>query len=199
MKTETSEYGERLPMRKLLFWICAGLVLPVCANATTVTFTEINIGSLNALTNEYAAYGVTFQNTFYVQDERCPGGDDFCISGSDYPATVTFTSAVGQVSFQWGTIRGDITVNAYDASNNLLGTYTNVGGDEVSGTGTITAPGIKYITFSGSGGVDYLTLDTLSFGGSTTVPALSEWALAVLAVLLSGLAAWKLRLYPSRA
>ena len=185
-------------MRKLLLWVGVALVLPVYASATTITFTEIiNLGTL---TNQYAAYGVTFQNAYWASDTRCPGGDNDCIAGNPYPMIVTFTNAVGQVSFQWYTIQGNITVNAYDGSDNLLGTYTNTGGNDVSGTGSITGAGIKYITMTGSGGAMYIAFDTLSFGGSTTtVPTLSEWTLAGLAALLAGMAAWKLRFHPSRA
>lgn len=140
------------------------------AAATTITFTEPEfVGNLVNASNEYAAYGVTFQSSYYYVDGR----DTFDTRGiangpSDFSSDIgriDFTAPVSSVGFQWVNFAGansSVTVSAYDSANMLLSSFTSVSGADV-GTSSLSGATIAYLLFSSSFGAGYAGISSLRF------------------------------------
>jgi hypothetical protein len=159
---------------KLVLTIMAAVAIMAVGSANAVPYTmdftnaTLNIGAASQidLTNQYAAFGLSFNSIYRYIDSRDPF-DQYGISNgtanqNGTPAatgTVTFTSATNFVTFDWWTIdRNDCVVTAFDASNNVLGNFVGNG----QGTYTINATGIKFLTLHDDGGfaqISNLTYD----------------------------------------
>jgi hypothetical protein len=165
--------------------VAVGLVLTQAASseATTIQFTnnEVDLGTNSQidLTNQYAAFGLTFDHVYRYIDDRDPfsdapnqvagenlGIDAGFISEQFLPGVVgliNFATPQSFVTVDWWTITGTIFVSAFDSSNVLLGSFSGTG----SGTNTLTGS-IDHLTFHDSGG--YVQIANLTFPGTTPVP-----------------------------
>jgi len=147
-------------------------VVAVNANAAVnLDFTEVDVGggSQVDLTNQFAAYGVTFDHVYRYIDSRDPwketdpygygygsnygwGISNGWIADGTIPGTlgtVLFTQPTPYVTIDWWTITGTLYVDAYDSGANNIDSFSGSG----SGTQTLSGLGlISYMTFNDSGG-----------------------------------------------
>ena len=166
---------------KKLIKICAVVaVMSVAAvNATaavTLDFTEVDVGASSKvdLTNQFAAYGVTFDHVYRYIDpvdpwhETDPYGHGY---GSSYgwgisngwqsdggqnaeSGTVIFTNPTPYVTIDWVDLGSNqIHVWAYDSGNSLLDSFIGPAtSSNDSGTTTLSGGLISYMTFNDDGG-----------------------------------------------
>jgi hypothetical protein len=152
-----------------LITICAVIALLTTAGANaavTLKFTEVDLGSNTQvnLTDQFAAYGVIFDDAYRYIDSRDPwqepgpqgtngyGASNGLLQDNGQPgemATIEFICPTDYVTIDWWTIVGDITVDVYDQGGTLLDSFTGNG----SGTETLQGMGaISTLTWHDSGG-----------------------------------------------
>ena len=102
------------------------------ARAETITFEEIVLPNGTPVTNQYAAYGVTFTNTVYETDDLFV--DDRGVAEKPEPSTIDFLTPAGDVTLNWVAISTDFQASAYDGSGNLLGTFSSATCNSSNGT-----------------------------------------------------------------
>ena len=132
---------------------------PATASTVNLSFTnsdvDLGLNSQINLTNQYSAFGISFDHVYRYIDSRDPFSDDYGISNgfqSQNGATaalgrVDFSAVTPYVTFDWWTISSTFNISAYDSLDSLVGTFSG------SGNGTQTINGsIKYFTFNDSGG-----------------------------------------------
>lgn len=166
--------------------ICAVIaVAAVNANAAiTVNFTEVDVGGSWAvnLTNQFAAYGITFDHVYRYIDTRDPWKENGPQNPSESPptigygisngwvleagtlGTVLFTLPTPYVTIDWWDIDTNVVyVDAYDATDNLLDSFTGPANPGVdSGTTTLSGPGlISYMTLHDGGG--YVSIANMTY------------------------------------
>lgn len=159
---------------KLVLTIMAAVAIMAVGSANAVPYTmdftnaTLNLGAASQidLTNQYAAFGLNFSHIYRYIDSRDPF-DQYGISNGNAgentnPAatgSITFTSTTNFVNFDWWSIgTSNVVVTAFDAANNVLGTFVGTG----SGSNAINATGIKYLTLHDDGGfaqISNLTYD----------------------------------------
>jgi hypothetical protein len=159
---------------KLVLSLVAVLAVVAVGSANAVPYTmdftnaTLNIGAASQidLTNQYNAFGLNFSHIYRYIDARDPF-DQYGISNGNAnqntaPAatgSITFTSTTNFVNFDWWSIgTNNCVITAFDASNNVLGTFVGNG----SGSNSILATGIKYLTLHDDGGfaqISNLTYD----------------------------------------
>ncbi len=154
---------------KKLITICAVVavmsVAAVNANAVvTLDFTEVNVGASSKvdLTNQFAAYGVTFDHVYRYIDIRDPWPENYGISNGwaaeayapGTLGTVIFTNPTPYVTIDWWDIStNQIHVWAYDSGNSLLDSFAGpTTSSDDSGTTTLSGGLISYMTFNDGGG-----------------------------------------------
>ncbi|MFC1783642.1 hypothetical protein ACFL02_08670 [Planctomycetota bacterium] len=166
--------------------------------AINLDFTEVNVGNSSQvdLTNQFWAYGVTFDHVYRYLDGRDPwlemgpqGGpigygisNGWIIDGTIPGAlgTVFFTNPTPYVTIDWWDLASfQLTAQAYDAGNILLDTFVGpVTPADDFGTRTLSGPGlISYMTFHDGGG--YVQIANMTYA---PIPAPG-------AILLAGLGA----------
>lgn len=170
------------------------------ANADiNLNFTEVDVGPSSQvdLTNQFAAYGVTFDHVYRYFDSRDPWKENgpqnpaqspplvgYGISNgwvvdntiSNILGTVYFTNPTPYVDIDWWTITGTLNVDAYDSGNNLIDSFSG------SGSGTVTISGlgnISYMTFNDSGG-------HVQIANMTYVPVPGAVLLGILGLSVAG-------------
>jgi len=162
---------------RLALSVMAVLAIMAVGSANAVPYTmdftntTLDLGASTQidLTNQYAAFGLTFDHVYRYYDSRDPwgGADLFGIDNGSVEqnylpnttGTVYFTQATNFMTFDWWTITGSLEVTAYDIANNVLGTFTGTGQGAAA---TINATGISYFTFHDGGGfvqISNLTYD----------------------------------------
>lgn len=172
--------------------------------AVTLRFTnaEVNLGTGTQipLTNEYSAYGVTFSNVYRYIDGRDPFSDaPDQVSGQNLGiangfggqlGTVSFAGTTPYITFDWWTINSPVNVFAYDASDNLVGSFTSGLG---SGTNTIVgSAAIAYFQFRDNTGfapIANLTYDL----GAAPIPEPSTLAAGGIAIFVGLATSWRRR------
>lgn len=152
----------------------------------TVTFSEVSLTSGAVLTNQLAAYGVTFsgayydpQNVFFATPSI--GNYSLCCGGVHNPVSIIFDAIVTDSAFQFITNSSppDSTFQAYLQGSlvDSFTAFTNFSQDWFGFTG-LAFDEIR-VSAGGTGGV--FLLDNLQFSSNTPEPA-------ALALLCSGLA-----------
>ena len=159
-------------MRKLGIILAAcvlALTLAGAAGATTITFGEIWTDPPQAqrfgIENDWAAYGITMENTYWYSDMYEPfdgwGVANTLNGGSGY---IYFTNAVSAVTFDWWKLSADIYVTAYNAVGAVVDSFYSQGS---YGTDTLDGGLISYLEFHDGGG--QAAISTLTFE-SAAVP-----------------------------
>jgi hypothetical protein len=167
-------------------------VTPASAMYYTMDFTNAtyDIGSITQidLTNQYAAFGLTFHKVYRYIDSRDPW-DDFGISNGFLAqngweatlGTVFFSQLTDSVGFDWWTIDdNEFTVQAFASNGALLGGFSGLG----SGSDMIVADDISYLEFHNGGG--FVQISNLSYDRSV-IPEPGTVALFGLGMLGAGI------------
>ncbi len=156
-------------MKKFITICSIMLVMAFSADAAvTIDFTEVDVGpySIVNLSDQFADYGVIFEDVYRYIDSRDPFGDDHGISNGVWDGqlvsatlgTVYFTNPTPFVMIDWWIIdypTVEMIIEVYDSGNNLLDSFTtySVPGTYASGTETLMGSGlISYMTFTNHGG-----------------------------------------------
>jgi len=171
------------------------------SGATVVDFSSVSAGTYTSL----SVGGVTFagdNGNFVVTDSL--GGSynslgrnlqNLQVPGSASILSFSFSSAVSAFGFNFGASNEDWLLEAFDASNNLLESYTlaqtwfsNAGdyfGIASSGISSARATQLTHVNDSGT---DWILLDNLSYSANSTnqVPEPESLALASIALLALG-------------
>ena len=140
----------------------AGVVIP---DPVTIDFTEWNPDSFEVvnLSDQFADYGVIFEDVYRYIDVQDPFPDDHGISNGVYQdqlvsatlGTVYFINQTPFVMIDWWVIAGPTTqliVEVYDSGDNLLDSFAT-SASVFSGTETLMGSGlISYMTFTNHGG-----------------------------------------------
>jgi hypothetical protein len=187
----------RWPRRFLLVCICAFVCSLVCSNADTITFEDLpdayffssgdqNIGTFySGVTFGPDVTGLSVSRFGGYDDSGFPphSGDVAIWDVTDATIDISFASPIQSFSI-WYTTFDPLTLQAFDQSNNLLGTV--VGDPNTDGTTGISSllsfsnPGIESVTLTSTPG--FFVLDDLTYeNGSNTVP--EPRRIAVVAVL----------------
>ena len=134
-------------------------------NPVTIDFTEVDVGPSSKvnLSDQFADYGVIFEDVYRYIDVRDPFPDDHGISNgfledqlvSATLGTVHFTSPTPFLMIDWWLIPTPTTqliVEVYDSEDTLLDSFMTSTAVS-SGTETLMGSGlISYMTFSNHGG-----------------------------------------------
>jgi hypothetical protein len=149
--------------------IAVPVVLCLClisgtAHATVLTFTEFGLPNLTVITNQYAAFGVTFSNAYKYIDPR----DTFDQAGiaalASGPVVASFLAPTNSIAVDWVSIAAsDLFIDVFNAGNVLLDSFffNSPGGDNV-GSVTLSGLGITRLEFhdgTGQVGVSTLTFE----------------------------------------
>ena len=192
-------------MKKLIticFVVAMMAVVAVNANAAVnLNFTEVDLGVATQvdLTNQFAAYGVTFDHVYRYIDARDPWKENGPQNPLESPpligygisngwiaegaspgalGTVLFTQPTPYVTIDWWTITGTLYVDAYDSGANNIDSFSGSG----SGTEMISgAELISYMTFHDGGG--YVQIANMTYA---PIPAPGAILLGSLGVGLVG-------------
>lgn len=123
---------------------------------------------LNDFSGSYATTGYSVQNTY--------GSDGFTL------LRFGFASAASAFGFAWGASDEQWALNAYDASDNLLGTVLSpiTYGANDGFTGMKNVGPIAYATLSGPAG-DYVFVDDFRYVASATTPVPEPASIALVA------------------
>jgi hypothetical protein len=139
--------------------------------ATTINFdnTEVpTISNLDVVTNQWNGFGLSVQNAYWGLDSRDPfDGMSLSIhpiSSANIGRIDFLGGAVNNLSVDWWTITGAITLRAFDSANNLVDSLV---GGVGSGTESLGS-NVSYLTWNDSGG--FVQVSTLRFDGGTAVP-----------------------------
>ncbi|MEN6423735.1 MAG: hypothetical protein ABFE13_00115 [Phycisphaerales bacterium] len=185
---------------KKIATVCV-VIAAVALNANAdihLTFTEVDVGSDTQvnLTNQFAAYGVTFDHVYRYIDGRDPWSEDYGISNgwkeenlmTPAQGRINFTLPTSFVTIDWWDIgTNQMHVDACDAGGNLIDSFIGPSNaaDEY-GTKTLSGLGlISYMTFNDGGG--FVQIANMTFS-PVPVPAA-----VLLGILGLGAASAKLR------
>ncbi len=168
-------------MEKLITLFAIVAVMAVNAHAAvTIDFTEVDLGNNQVvnLTDQFAAYGVTFEDVYRYLDNRDPwleldpDGVDHWFEGlygfgiangvlegqliQVTMGTVYFTNPTPYVTIDWWDIyTGQIHIIAYDSGGSVIDAFDGpTTSYDDSGTETLSGSSlISYLTFNNSGGL----------------------------------------------
>ena len=160
----------------------------------TIDFTEVDLGSSSIvnLSDQFADYGITFEDVYRYIDSGDPFPDDHGISNgyiedqlvSATLGTVNFINPTSFVMIDWWVIAGPTTqliVDVYDSGDNLLDSFTTSTAVS-SGTEVLIGSGlISYMTFSNHGGQTQIASITFA-----PIPAPGAVVLGGIGVVLVG-------------
>jgi hypothetical protein len=169
-------------MKKLITICLVYCAVVLLANSTyAVNFTEVHpwyppgSGSAHNLSDEYSAYGLSFDHVYWYFDNRDPWDDMGIANGlveqsylSNIQGKVDFSAPTTEsgITFDWWTIGSSIlNMQAYNSNGNLVGSFLSPTGSDLHSTDTISGS-IAYFTFKGSIG-GYVQISTLNY---TLVP-----------------------------
>ncbi len=159
--------------RKLFFVFALSVVISSQAQAIVINFnnTEVpTITNLAPVTTQWNGFGIGVSNAYWYTDSRDPfdqmGLSVFPIFSSNVARIDLLTGATNSINVDWLTLTGTIFIDAYDAANNLLDSFSGSGFGNV----TLTGPNISYFTFHDTGG--FIAISTLTYvtNPSTSVP-----------------------------
>jgi hypothetical protein len=166
------------------------LVFSTSAKADTVTFSEILLPNVSTVTTAYSSFDLTFSNTYYAFDGRF-AEDGVGIAEQVNPATIFFTNPVSGLSIDWLTVNTDFVATAYDASNNVLSTFSaGPCGSACSGVANLAGSDISYVIWHDSAG--FAAIDSLTFTQEAPAATPEPGTVLLLGVGVLGLAAVKL-------
>jgi hypothetical protein len=170
-------------------------------SAETIRFTnnEVNLGNIPRvnLTDQYAPFGLFFEDAYRYVDGRDPFADPgtefrFGISNGTVEmagrpsvfGTVRFANPTNVVEFDWWT-GGAFRVNAFNSEGRLLASFNDPVGGVLWGTDRLrTSERIAHITFGAlgvkSGGS--VGISNLTFGDPAAIPEPSTLGLTVFAL-----------------
>ena len=152
-----------------------GYILPIIANtcfAASLNFDSLNDGDL--VTNQFSAQGVTFQNAIALaagislnEFEFPPRSNSNVISDSNGPLSIIFSTPQPSI-FAYFTYAEMITLNAYDATNTLLGSLSSAVGCASNAllSGTAGCSPNELLTLSGLGDISRVVITGNLAGGS---------------------------------
>jgi len=170
-------------MEKLITLFAIVAVMAVNAHAAvTIDFTEVDLGNNQVvnLTDQFAAYGVTFEDVYRYVDLRDPweevdpfgyfpptaGGNKYGFGIANgvledqliqvTMGTVYFTNPTPYVTIDWWDIyTGQIHIIAYDSGGSVIDAFDGpTTSYDDSGTETLSGSSlISYLTFNNSGGL----------------------------------------------
>lgn len=179
--------------------IALAVVLPVVFGAgqaladTVIDFESAAPGS--AISTQYQGLGVTFSspgnptqpeiNTFSGNSTTGQVLADFSVIGG-LEIDATFTAPITSVSvIAYANPSYVVTMNAYDAANNLLGSVSSAGGGYNQGTISLGGIGdISKVTWSTGSSVAAVGIDNLKF--APAVPEPQTWGMAAAGLLIAG-------------
>jgi hypothetical protein len=155
------------------------LGLPRPCLATTIDFEGFSDSTF--LTNQIS--GLTFSNALVLtagislnELEFPPHSGSNVVSDNSGPITILFNAPENQVAGYF-TYASALTLQAFDASNNLLSTATSLFGSNFVSSGhspneflSLSGAGITKVTITGDPGGLSFVLDDLSFTGSAATP-----------------------------
>jgi hypothetical protein len=130
---------------------------------TSITFTEEVVPDFTVLpgTSYFSSFGISFGdfttftfNTQFVED----GAGIYNGSGSNL-ATVLWDQPISSVTFSWAIFSNEIYANAYDASDNLVDSFSLVGAPP-NGQATLSGSGITRVSWHDGNaqvGIDSMT------------------------------------------
>lgn len=159
----------------------AGVLLggkPAAAQTTQhVEFSEVNLTGGTDLTGSaaFSAYGLSFQNTFYVVDSRLSGaGADNRGIATVGTGTVQFASDVSGLTVSTARLLSGYVATVRDVNNNVLQTLT------LPNSGT-SNPVYAQLAFTGISGIRSLQFSDGAGGGGAAIGRL-DYTLAPAAV-----------------
>jgi hypothetical protein len=177
-------------MKKTILAAAAAWALTAAAAQAAVVTIDFESGSAGAVIgSDYAALGATFSGAYYY---GCGGGCPAPAFGhfasglaASAPITVTFATLQSSVSFV-SVSDSSLIASAYDASNTLLDSTSDLQGFPISGAPVVlSGANIAYVTFAPKDnvfffgyGIDDLTFNSGRSGGGVPEPA--SWTLMIL-------------------
>lgn len=160
-------------------------------NAVTINFNEgLSAGTQLEGSNFYDYYGVTFESAFLFGPDTTLPDDGWGITNfPNIATTVNFTAPVYQVDFTWAvaSFYTDFSATAFDASNNVLGSFffDSSLSNDTSGVVSLAGLDITRLEFSASSRA-FGAIDTLSFYSEASVPEPASLALLGLGLAAIG-------------
>ena len=169
------------------FVVIPAIVLGLCgmvglasAAPTSITFTEEVVPDQTLLpgTSYFSSFGISFGDftTFTFNPQFAEDGAGIYNGIGSNLVTVLWDQPIQSVTFTWGIFSNEIYANAYDASNNLVDSFSLVGAPP-SGQATLSGWGITRVSWHD--GNAQVGIDSMSW---TPIPAPG-------AILLGGIGA----------
>jgi hypothetical protein len=175
----------------------AGEATGLSSPVTTITFSELGLASGTALTNQYAAFGVSFSNLW--QDPQSgffatPSAGNFAQPGGAIfnPITIFFSSPVMGAAFNINSNEGESFFEAFlgATSQHSFSAPTGLFDEIWYGFDGIAFDRIEILA---GGSNNAMLIDNLQIGGAPTSTVPEPASMTLLATGLAGLAAARRR------
>lgn len=140
------------------------------AGATAIDFEDLF--EFDSVANHYQALGPTFTNATVLtagsslnEFEFPPYSGVNVIYDDSAPIQIDFSTPVSEIG-AYLTYMIPVTINAYDASSNLVGSYTSSFSSNMALSGDSGSSPNEYFTIAYAGGISSVAIVGDSFGGS---------------------------------
>jgi hypothetical protein len=174
-------------MKRLLLTLLAGATLSF---GTTIDFTEVPTSNMTPITTEWSSFGITAEDMYFYEDSR----DTFDTKGlsinSDSGGSIIFASLLNALSIDYWVIGGhSATYDVYDASNNLLQTFSvdALAGD-VLGSFSFASTDIAKLVMTGTRGFTQVSTLVFDAAAGANTPEPSTLAMGMIGIGLVALA-----------